>query len=863
MFWDEFAKDEPAGSDMHTLISSATPDYDTILQNNELFPLLRQKDDDVLNFFKNPKTIGELIRITLGHENLKISKKVVELFSLKDSPILQVLINDQKLCESLISKIDSCDLLRIGFISRIFQNAANYFKADFLNLFNNSLEILTNLTKCINTTAVLDLVHEYLSLLNPDEQWLIFTYLQILLPKGKSATCPKCFLKFKNSIIGLIKNLAKFPLDSFKKANIIRLMINLFKEPNTNSEVIASISPMLAFIFESSESTEIKILILELSLIIPPEKSILNIAAKIIQKTGSKYDQLSVTALDLLAKSPSKTLLILLPTIVNAFKDDRNNSFHHLSFVNFIKAAISVPELTESIVEQLKPLILNGAGSNASIRKNATCSGFFLQLAEVIDSHIKGNDGEWTTFRSTQLSKWQELSKLQVEAPKPVATSSAAKPSASSQTKAVPNKPSETPSPVKVEKEDKRKQVNVGEEVAVNATGISFPTMDSFPEEKKEGDAGFSFPPAEAFPASNNDEFAGGGFDFPPADAFGKTGESETNNGSFNFPPADAFPTVNDENKSDFAFPPADAFGKTDENEGENKDEGFGFPPVDAFPAAADESKSDFTFPPADAFGKTDENEGENKDEGFGFPPVDAFPAAADESKSDFTFPPADAFGKTTNENQTSNGNSFGFPPADAFPTVNEESNNEFSFPPADAFGKTEEESKNDISFPTADSFPAAFPTDAFPNEKNEEESGGFSFPPADTFGKAGDDESAKTEQAGAFVKVDENENKDDQKDEDEKKDENDEDEEEDDDDSFEEVKQAPAIDITKPIAPIPVISAKPVSNEPVDVSFAHFLELIDNPCWEYSGPTPAELFGQKDAFSTVEEAFNFLVGKS
>jgi hypothetical protein len=58
-----------------------------------------------------------------------------------------------------------------------------------------------------------------------------------------------------------------------------------------------------------------------------------------------------------------------------------------------------------------------------------------------------------------------------------------------------------------------------------------------------------------------------------------------------------------------------------------------------------------------------------------------------------------------------------------------------------------------------------------------------------------------------------------------------------------------------KPVAPV-----KPAQPEAeVDVSFEHFLELINNPCWEYNGPSPAELFGQKDQFANADEAFEFI----
>jgi hypothetical protein len=46
------------------------------------------------------------------------------------------------------------------------------------------------------------------------------------------------------------------------------------------------------------------------------------------------------------------------------------------------------------------------------------------------------------------------------------------------------------------------------------------------------------------------------------------------------------------------------------------------------------------------------------------------------------------------------------------------------------------------------------------------------------------------------------------------------------------------------------------------DVSYETFLGLLGHPCWEYTGPSPAELFGQKERFASSEEAFSFLINQ-
>jgi hypothetical protein len=55
----------------------------------------------------------------------------------------------------------------------------------------------------------------------------------------------------------------------------------------------------------------------------------------------------------------------------------------------------------------------------------------------------------------------------------------------------------------------------------------------------------------------------------------------------------------------------------------------------------------------------------------------------------------------------------------------------------------------------------------------------------------------------------------------------------------------------------------RPASAEPSDLSFDHFLELVHHSCWDYNGPSPAELFGQKDRFASADEAFAFLVNET
>ena len=44
------------------------------------------------------------------------------------------------------------------------------------------------------------------------------------------------------------------------------------------------------------------------------------------------------------------------------------------------------------------------------------------------------------------------------------------------------------------------------------------------------------------------------------------------------------------------------------------------------------------------------------------------------------------------------------------------------------------------------------------------------------------------------------------------------------------------------------------------NITFERFYELTHDPCWNYNGPTPSELFAQKDQFANADEAFQFLM---
>ncbi|OHT11763.1 hypothetical protein TRFO_18751 [Tritrichomonas foetus] len=538
--WDKIAFEE----NLDTLIAQNPPDYEAILKNNDLLRSYISKDNqNILQFLLDPQHFSQIISTMLTHADRKIANVCAELFVGKNSPMLKKLITEKESSESMIKNIEKGNLVKIGYISRIFQKAAEYHKDDFLSLFNSSLLILSVLTKSIHHTAVLDLLQSFLNLQQPEDQWIIFSYLQILLPKGKAATCPKCFLKYKDSIIGLIKQIQPSQLTLSQKSNMIKLLMetnkankgNEQKNNKFNKEIINAVAPCLAPIYEANEDKEFRTLILTFASTLKPEKDLLNISAKLILRSTS-YDNLAIAALNLLTLSPSKTLVSLMPKIVNSFVSDKTNTFHHMSFVNFIKSTLKIPELKQDILSRLPPLIIENA-SASKWRTNASQVSFYLEIADILDSLIEKPNSPWLSFRNNELTKWRAKNEV-VEVPKPVATSSDQ-----------PKKPlidEEIPNTIQTNSTPNNSSshsTNIAAQntVAIAATGISRGEVKTDSEQSS-----FNFPPVNSFPSfEENKEEEKPNFNFPDANAFPSFGENQEEKPNFNFPEMNSFPDFN------------------------------------------------------------------------------------------------------------------------------------------------------------------------------------------------------------------------------------------------------------------------------------------------------------------------------
>lgn len=434
-FWDN-VDEKDTHPDLSALISDPNPDYEAILQNPDLFRTFKTKDDNLLSFMLTKTTFEKILSIMMENINSKISKACVELFIAKDSPMLKELIEKPLYTEFLITLAEKSagtnDLVKLGYVSRIYQKAVeeDSTQKELVNLFNSNIYIILFLTKNVHDSSVYDLLLAYLTSQPPEDQWLIFSYLQMILPRGKSANCPKCFFKYKDNIVNLIKSMnGKLLIQD--KINIIRLM-KFSLEKSQNPDVAASIATNLPLIYEAESesslshfSTEIRFLILDTAYQLPSQRFLLNVSAKLIQKAQPQipYTKLEIAALRLLSRTPSKTLALLLPNIIDCFVNETSNTFHHIAFFEFIKQAMTVPELKNDIINKLPSVIIENA-SLLKWRQNANRISYYLQIADLIDSsnpELQQSNSNWADFVNTSLKKWRERTEGLDQAPEPVA----------------------------------------------------------------------------------------------------------------------------------------------------------------------------------------------------------------------------------------------------------------------------------------------------------------------------------------------------------------------------------------------------------------------------------------------------------
>jgi hypothetical protein len=187
-FW-ALTPPEPEAKDLDFLIGVNPPNLDEILQHVELLSLFRADHKPLVDFL--PSNISGVINTIFASEALKPAKQAVELLCVARSALLSAFLADRRIPDKLVSYVPSGDLLRLGFVSRLFQKAFKSLKPQAIAFFDSSPAALSILAQRAEVSSMADLLETYMLALPPDGRWALLGFVRILA--GGDLTVPLRF----------------------------------------------------------------------------------------------------------------------------------------------------------------------------------------------------------------------------------------------------------------------------------------------------------------------------------------------------------------------------------------------------------------------------------------------------------------------------------------------------------------------------------------------------------------------------------------------------------------------------------------------------------------------------------------------
>jgi hypothetical protein len=566
-FWDS-VPDTPGLASFDDLVSQTPPDIEKILGHPDVLSSFLVPQSPLQRVLAIPANTQKVIQIIFTHANVKLAKKAVELYVAKGSPLLLQIVENVKLGELFIQKIEGSDAVRTGFVSRVFQTALINLRAQTVSFFQKSSESLVILTKSVNVPAVGDLLEAYVLQLAVEERWYIFAVLKII--GGSGVVIPSSFAGAEARITQVSSQVQASALTVAHKCGLLKLV----KTGITDCQVAdlqSAVTQAIPVIFKAHQEESVRVLALKLGTVLPRHKEVIKIAAE-VAKRPLPWSELSLTGLDLLSVDPNSSYRGLCATLIERFVADQSNSIFHVKFIRFVKASIEVPELRQRFVEGLPPVILKGAQPQ-SWRKSAAKAGVLMELAIIIDPYITSATAEWAAFRASAIGKWETRNAEAHKEWVPTASNPIVDEGLPAPRKSAESAPPRTVPTAKaaasdgfgdfgqfptIEPEKKQEDTGFGE----------FPTFD----EPKTGDSGFgSFPQfgqpqEEAIGFGDFPKFEESKPDSPGFGGFPKFEQPKTDDGSAGF----GFPTFEDAKPDSAVFP---AF---EEVKMDTTDSGFG-----------------------------------------------------------------------------------------------------------------------------------------------------------------------------------------------------------------------------------------------------------------------------------------------
>ena len=301
-FWDSFEEQ----NEIFPLLQAQPPDYDAILLHPELFVNFRNRNQQLIDFLVNPENANKLFDMITSHKVIRISRIIVELVVANRSVLLDYLLDNTELVEKMIKKVNECDPVHMGFITKIFGKALDTDNEKTKNLFFKSDDILVILTKALSEPAVNELILKFIQFLQDDQMWIVLSYLELIHRDPKVTD---------QMVIDFCKKFGDFKFGEKHVLNILNIIYEELKNNKIN-EFKDILNDALMPIYNNDENVKIRCKILQIAFMLPLNPGVMNMCTKIVQKE-IPHDEQCILALNLLSTKPRASFVKLLPVLIN------------------------------------------------------------------------------------------------------------------------------------------------------------------------------------------------------------------------------------------------------------------------------------------------------------------------------------------------------------------------------------------------------------------------------------------------------------------------------------------------------------------------------------------------------------------
>ena len=178
------------------LKASPNPSVEDLVNCPDIIQIFKSGNQQLLDIFLTTNGIKELIHLLQNTNQFQVARRILQLFTMRDSPLLHELINSFEHTEDLVSIFDKIQIIHsytIGAITQILFTALDSYPGDFYECLNNSRTIIPKIVKNIEYTSVYYLCTQIVITSIEAQTFCWFLFISLMGDHGPGCAVPKAF----------------------------------------------------------------------------------------------------------------------------------------------------------------------------------------------------------------------------------------------------------------------------------------------------------------------------------------------------------------------------------------------------------------------------------------------------------------------------------------------------------------------------------------------------------------------------------------------------------------------------------------------------------------------------------------------